>query len=65
MKIKVAKLKDTDAIFIDYKGYKVGYQLKQFEYKNNLCIQLESEQEKEKFISIFRYILKELERLEI
>lgn len=65
MKIKVAKLKDTDAIFIDYKGYKVGYQLKPFEYKNNLCIQLESEQEKEKFISIFRYILKELERLEI
>ncbi|PMC48607.1 hypothetical protein CJ217_01765 [Streptococcus sp. UMB1385] len=65
MKIKVAKLKDTDAIFIDYKGYKIGYQLKQFEYKNNLCIQLESEQEKEKFISIFRYFLKELERLEI
>lgn len=64
MKIKVAKLKDTDAIFIDYKGYKIGYQLKQFEYKNNLCIQLESEQEKEKFISIFRYILKELERLD-
>lgn len=64
MKIKVAKLKDTDAIFIDYKGYKIGYQLKQFEYKNNLCIQLESEQEKEKFISIFRYFLKELERLD-
>lgn len=64
MKIKVAKLKDTDAIFIDYKGYKICCQLKQFEYKNNLCIQLESEQEKEKFISIFRYILKELERLE-
>ena len=56
MKIKVAKLKDTDAIFIDYKGYKICCQLKQFEYKNNLCIQLESEQEKEKFISIFRYI---------
>lgn len=64
MKIKVAKLKDTDAIFIDYKGYKIGYQLKQFEYKNNLCIQLESEQEKEKFISIFRCFLKELERLD-
>ena len=64
MKIKIAKLKDTDAIFIDYKGYKIGYQLKQFEYKNNLCIQLESEQEKEKFIAIFRYFLKELERLE-
>ena len=64
MKIKIAKLKDTDAIFVDYKGYKICYQLKQFEYKNNLCIQLESEQEKEKFISIFRYFLKELERLE-
>lgn len=64
MKIKIAKLKDTDAIFIDYKGYKIGYQLKQFEYKNNLCIQLESEQEKEKFIAIFRYFIRELERLE-
>lgn len=64
MKIKIAKLKDTDAISIDYKGYKICFQLKQFEYKNNLCIQLESEQEKEKFISIFRYFLKELERLD-
>lgn len=64
MKIKVAKLKDTDAIFIDYKGYKVGYQLKQFEYKNNLCIQLETEQEKIEFIRILKYVVKELERLE-
>ena len=64
MKIKVAKLKDTDAIFIDYKGYKVGYQLKQFEYKNNLCIQLETEQEKIEFIGILKYVVKELERLE-
>lgn len=64
MKIKIAKLKDTDAIFIDYKGYKVGYHLKQFEYKNNLCIQLETEQEKIEFIGILRYIQKELERLE-
>ena len=63
MKIKVAKLKDTDAIFIDYKGYKVGYQLKQFEYKNNLCIQLETEQEKIEFIGILKYVVKELERL--
>lgn len=65
MKIKVAKLKDTDAIFIDYKGYKICCQLKQFEYKNNLCIQLESEQEKEKFIGILKWFVKELERLEI
>ena len=65
MKIKVAKLKDTDTIFIDYKGYKICCQLKQFEYKNNLCIQLESEQEKEKFIGILKWFVKELERLEI
>lgn len=64
MKIKVAKLKDTDAIFIDYKGYKILYQLKQFEYKNNFCIQLETEQEKIEFIGILRYIQKELERLD-
>ena len=64
MKIKVAKLKDTDAIFIDYKGYKVGYQLKQFEYKNILCIQLESEQEKIEFIGILKSFVKELERLD-
>lgn len=64
MKIKVAKLKDTDAIFIDYKGYKILYQLKQFEYKNNLCIQLESEEEKIEFIGILRSFIKELERLE-
>ena len=64
MKIKIAKLKDTDAIFIDYKGYKILYQLKQFEYKNNICIQLESEQEKEKFIGILKWFVKELERLE-
>lgn len=64
MKIKIAKLKDTDAIFIDYKGYKVGYQLKQFEYKNILCIQLETEQEKIKFIGILKSFVKELERLD-
>ena len=64
MKIKIAKLKDTDAIFIAYKDYKIGWQLKQFEYKNNLCIQLESEKEKIELIGILRYFLKELERLE-
>lgn len=64
MKIKVAKLKDTDAIFIDYQGYKICYQLKQFEYKNNLCIQLESKQEKIDFIGVLRRFIKELERLE-
>ena len=64
MKIAVVKLKDTDNIFIDYKGYKTCCNLKQFECKNNLCIEIESEQEKEKFIAILRYFLKELERLE-
>lgn len=64
MKIKIAKLKDTDAIFIDYKGYKILYQLKQFKYKNNFCIQLETEQEKIEFIGILKSFVKELERLE-
>lgn len=64
MKIKIAKLKDTDAIFIDYKGYKILYQLKQFQYKNNFCIQLESEQEKIELIGILKSFVKELERLE-
>ena len=64
MKIKVAKLKDTDAIFIDYKDYKIGYQLNHFKYENNFCIQIESEQEKIEFIGILRYFIKELERLE-
>lgn len=64
MKIKIAKLKDTDSIFIDYKGYKIWCQLKQFGYKNNLCIKLESEQEKIEFIGILKYVVKELERLE-
>lgn len=50
MKIKVAKLKDTDAIFIDYKGYKIGHQLNHFKYENNFCIQIESKQEKREFI---------------
>lgn len=64
MKIKVVKLKDTDAIFIDYQGYKICCQLKQFKYKNNLCIQLENKQEKIEFIGILRCFIKELERLE-
>lgn len=64
MKIKVAKLKDTDAIFIDYKGYKIAYQLNHVKYKNNFCIQIESKQEKIEFIGILRYFIKELERLE-
>ena len=64
MKIKVAKLKDMDTIFIDYKGYKIGYQLNRFKYENNFCIQIESKQEKIEFIGILRYFIKELERLE-
>lgn len=64
MKIKVAKLKDTDAIFIDYRGYKVGWQLKQLEYNNILCIEIQSEKEKEEFIGILRLFIKELERAE-
>lgn len=64
MKVKVAKLKDTDIIFIDYKGYKIAYQLNHVKYENNFCIQIESKQEKIEFIGILRYLIKELERLE-
>lgn len=64
MKLKIANVKDIDNLFIEYKGYTISFSLKQLEYNNNLGIRIETEQEKEKFISIFRYILKELERLE-
>ena len=65
MKIAVVKLKDTDNIFIDYKGYKTGCNLKQFECKNNLCIEIETEKEKKEFISILMFLKNELERLEV
>lgn len=64
MKVKVAKLKDTDIIFIDYKGYKIAYQLNHVKYENNFCIQIESKQEKIEFIGILRHFIRELERLE-
>lgn len=64
MKIAVVKLKDTDNIFIDYKGYKTCCNLKQFECKNNLCIEIETEKEKLDFIEVLKVFQKELERLE-
>ena len=43
----------------------ISYRLKQeFAFKNNLGIQLQSEQEKEDFIAILRRFIRELERLE-
>ena len=64
MKLKVAKFKDIDNLFIEYKGYTISFSLKQLEYNNNLGIRIETKKEKEKFIDILRYFLKELERLE-
>lgn len=65
MKLKVAKFKDIDHLFIEYRGCTISCRLKQeFVFKNNLGIQLQSEQEKEDFIAILRYFIKELERLE-
>lgn len=64
MKLKIANFKDIDNLFIEYKGYTISFSLKQLEYNNNLGIRIETEQEKEKFIAILRYFLKELERLE-
>ena len=65
MKIKVAKFKDIDNLFIEYKGYTISCRLKQeLVFKNNLGIEIESEKEKEDFIGILRCFIKELERLE-
>ena len=65
MKLKIAKFKDIDHLFIEYKGYTTSYRLKkELVFNNNLCIKIETEQEKEDFISILRRFIKELERLE-
>ena len=64
MKLKIAKIEDIDHLFIEYKGYTISFSLKQLEYNNNLGIRIETKQEKEKFIAILRYFIKELERLE-
>lgn len=65
MKLKIANFKDVDHLFIEYKGYTISFRLKQeLAFRNNLGIRIGTEQEKEKFIAILRYFLKELERLE-
>ena len=65
MKIKIAKFKDIDNLFIEYRGRTISYRLKQeFVFKNNLGIQLQSEQEKEHFTAILRRFIRELERLD-
>lgn len=65
MKLKIANFKDIDHLFIEYKGYTTSYRLKQeLVLNNNLGIKIETEQEKEDFISILRRFIKELERLE-
>lgn len=64
MKLKIANFKDIDNLFIEYKGYTISFFLKQLEYNNILGIRIETKQEKEKFMAILRYFLKELERLE-
>lgn len=66
MKLKIAELEDIDHLFIEYKGYTISCRLKQeLAFRNNLGIRIGTEQEKEKFIDILRYFLKELERLEV
>ena len=65
MKLKIAKFKDIDNLFIEYRGRTISYRTKkEFVFKNNLGIQLQSEQEKEHFTAILRRFIKELERLE-
>lgn len=66
MKLKIAKFKDIDHLFIEYKGYTISCRLKkELVFNNNIGIRIETEEEKEKFIAILRYFLKELERLEV
>lgn len=65
MKLKIAELEDIDHLFIEYKSYTISFRLKQeLVFRNNLGVRIGTEQEKEKFIAILRYFLKELERLE-
>lgn len=65
MKLRIAEMEDIDHLFIEYKGYTISFRLKQeLVFRNNLGIRIWTEQEKEKFIAILRYFLKELERLE-
>ena len=65
MKLKIANFKDIDHLFIEYKDYTLSYRLKkELVFNNNLGIKIETEQEKEDFISILRRFIKELERLE-
>lgn len=65
MKLKVAKFKDIDNLFIEYKGYTISFSLKQLEYNNNLGIRIETKKEKERLIEILEVFQKELERLEV
>jgi hypothetical protein len=64
MKLKIANFKDIDNLFIEYKGYTISFSLKQFEYNNNLGIEIETEKEKLDFIEVLKVFQKELERLE-
>lgn len=66
MKLKVAKFKDIDHLFIEYKDYTISGRLKkELVFNNNIGIRIETEEEKQYFEGILRYFLKELERLEI
>lgn len=65
MKLKVAKFKDIDHLFIEYKDYTISGRLKkELVFNNNIGIRIETEEEKHYFEGILRYFLKELERLE-
>ena len=66
MKLKIAKFKDIDHLFIEYKGYTISGRLKkELVFNNNIGIRIETEEEKQYFEGILRYFLKELERLEV
>ena len=65
MKLKIAKFKDIDNLFIEYKGYTISGRLKkELVFNNNIGIRIETEEEKQYFEGILSYFLKELERLE-
>lgn len=67
MKIKTVKLKDTDNIFITYKGFTISHVLNPvnpLKTTNNLGFEIDTDEEKREFIGVLKWFIKELERLE-
>lgn len=64
MPVKVVKLKDTHIVFVNYNGYLISCAVDRIKCSNNFCIEINTKEEKQKFIKVLDYFKKELERLE-